>query len=223
MSAAGGVLALWLALALTHIGLSSRRVRPRLVAKLGAAPFLGVYSLVAIAIFVPLLRLYFMSKHEGVLLWSLPRGPLLTWTVYVGMGVAFVLLVSSLLRPSPAAVVPGALTPHGVYRITRHPLVMSFVVFALVHLLPNGFAADAAFFGGFAAFALAAAAHQDRRKLEFGPPGYAGFVSQTPFVPFTGRETLLGLRELSPVAVVLGFALAFGVRWFHAGWFGGSP
>jgi uncharacterized membrane protein len=223
MSAAGGVLALWLALALTHIGLSSRRVRPRLVAALGTAPFLGLYSVVAVAIFVPLLRLYFQSKHEGALLWALPRGPLLSWTVYTGMGVAFVLLVSSLMRPSPASVVPGALTPHGVYRLTRHPLVMSFVLFAAVHLLPNGFAADVAFFGGFALFALAAAAHQDRRKLEFGPPGYAAFVASTPFVPFTGRETLRGVRELSPVAVVLGLALAFGVRWFHASWFGGNP
>jgi uncharacterized membrane protein len=100
---------------------------------------------------------------------------------------------------------------------------MAFVVFAAVHLLPNGWAGDVAFFGGFGAFALAGAAHQDRRKLATGPVGYDAFVKATPFVPFTGRETLRGLRELAPVAVIAGLGAAFLVRWFHSAWFGGNP
>ena len=143
--------------------------------------------------------------------------------VYLGMGVAFVLLASSFLQPSPASMAPSSLTPHGVLRITRHPLVMAFVVFALAHLLPNGWAGDVAFFGGFAAFALVGAAHQDARKSHSGPAGYAEFARETPFLPFTGRDTLRGLRELSPIAVVVGLGAAFAVRWFHASWFGGNP
>lgn len=219
-----GIPLLWLAFTATHIGLSSARVRPRLVAVLGSLPFLGLYSVIALAIFVPLMWLYFTSKHAGDALWALPRGPLLTWTVYAGMGVAFVLLTSSFLQPSPAGMAPASLTPHGVQRITRHPLVMAFVVFALVHLLPNGNAGDVAFFGGFAIFALTAAAHQDHRKIQTGlPPGYGEFVANTPFFPFTGRETLLGLRELSPSAVILGIGAAITVRFFHPSWFGGNP
>jgi uncharacterized membrane protein len=219
-----GIVLLWLAFTATHVGLSSVRVRPRLVAALGDLAFLGIYSLVALAIFVPLIWLYFSRKHAGDLLWALPRGPLLTWTVYLGMGLAFVLLASAFLQPSPSGMAPASLTPRGVQRITRHPLVMAFVVFALVHLLPNGWAADVAFFGGFAAFALAAAVHQDHRKvLTNSPAGYAAFVKETPFVPFTGRDTLRGLRELSPVAVGVGIAAAVGVWWFHPSWFGGNP
>ena len=223
MDPALGVALLWLAFTVTHVGLSSARVRPRLVSALGETGFLGLYSLVAFAIFVPLVWLYFASKHAGGALWLLPRGRALTWTVYGCMGVAFVLLVSSFLRPSPGGVVPGDATPHGVYRITRHPMVMAFVVFALAHLLPNGWTADVAFFGGFAAFALIAAAHQDRRKLASGPAGYRAFHDATPFLPFTGRETLKGLRELSPLAVVGGLGLAAVIRYFHASWFGGNP
>jgi uncharacterized membrane protein len=219
-----GIALLWLAFTATHIGLSSARVRPRAVAALGSVGFLGLYSAIALAIFVPLIRLYFTSKHAGAALWVLPRGPLLTGIVYAGMGVAFVLLASSFLQPSPAGMAPASLTPHGVQRITRHPLVMAFVVFAAVHLLPNGWAADVAFFGGFAAFALAAAAHQDQRKIQDGvPAGYADFVAGTPFLPFTGRETLLGLRELSPIAVGVGIAAALVIRYFHSSWFGGNP
>jgi uncharacterized membrane protein len=219
-----GILLLWLAFSATHVGLSSARVRPRLVAALGSVAFLGLYSAIALVIFVPLIRFYFASKHAGAALWVLPRGALLTGTVYVGMGVAFVLLASSFLQPSPAGMAPASLTPHGVQRITRHPLVMAFVVFAFVHLLPNGWATDVAFFGGFAAFALAAAAHQDHRKIQTGvPPGYSAFVKQTPFFPFTGPDTLKGLRELSPIAVVVGLAAAITIRFFHSSWFGGNP
>ena len=189
-----GIALLWLAFTATHVGLSSLSLRPRLVATLGRVGFLG-----------------------------LPRGTVLGWTVYLGMGLAFVLLVSSLMRPSPAGVVPGETTPRGVDRITRHPMVMAFVVYALFHLLPNGSSADLTFFGGFAVFALIGAAHQDQRKLVAGPPGYREFYERTPFLPFTGRETLAGLRELSPIAVTLGVALAVAIRWFHAGWFGGNP
>jgi uncharacterized membrane protein len=223
MEPAVGIALLWIAFTVTHVGLSSLRVRPRLTGALGETGFLALYSVIALAIFVPLVRLYFTNKHAGAELWSLPRGPLLTWIVYAGMAFAFILLVSSLLRPSPAGVVPGDPTPHGVYRITRHPMVMAFVVFALVHLLPNGREADVAFFGGFAAFALIGAAHQDRRKLVAGPPGYRGFYERTVFLPFTGRETLAGLRELSPVAVVAGLLLTVAIRYFHAAWFGGNP
>jgi uncharacterized membrane protein len=222
-----GIALLWLAFTATHVGLSSVRVRARLVGAVGEPAFLGLYSVIALAIFVPMIWLYFARKHAGDLVWALPRGPALTWAVYFGMAIAFVLLASSFLQPSPAGMAPGAsLTPRGVQRITRHPLVMSFALFGLVHLLPNGWAADVAFFGGFALFALVGAAHQDRRKVATGvPAGYAGFVKATPFFPFTGppSETLRGLRELSPIAVAVGLAATFAVRWFHASWFGGNP
>jgi len=117
--------------------------------------------------------------------------------------------------------VPGDPTPRGVYRITRHPLVMSIALFGALHLLPNGSTADVAFFGGFVAFALAGAWHQDRRKLALGVPGFRAFYEATPFLPFTGRDTLRGLRELSPVVVGAGIAATAVVRYFHAAWFGG--
>lgn len=223
MEPALGVALLWVAFTATHLGLSSLRVRPRLVGALGEIGFLGLYSVVALVIFVPLIRLYFTSKHAGALLWYLPRGPLFTAFVYAGMALAFILLVSSFMRPSPGGVVAGDTTPRGVYRITRHPMVMAFVVFALVHLLPNGSTADVAFFGGFAAFALVGAAHQDQRKLVVGPSGYRDFYEHTAFLPFTGRDTLAGLRELSPIAVVGGVLLAAAIRYFHSAWFGGNP
>jgi uncharacterized membrane protein len=196
-------------------------VRERLVARIGERPFQGLYSLVAFAFFVPLVWTYFAHKHAGRWLWVLERGPALRWPMYAGMVVAFVLLVASFVRPSPAAVVPGEARPEGVYRITRHPLLMAIALFGALHLLPNSSTADVAFFGGFVAFVLVGAHHQDRRKLAAGPPGFRAFHAATPFLPFTGRETVRGLRELSPAVVIAGVLAAALVRWFHPAWFGG--
>ena len=66
--------------------LSSLRIRRGLVARLGAGPFLGLYSLVAFAFFVPLVWTYFAHKHAGPLLWSIPIGTPLRWAIYVGHG-----------------------------------------------------------------------------------------------------------------------------------------
>src|SRR5439155_1369427 len=71
------------------------------------------------------------------------------------------------------------------------------------------------------AFALVGAWHQDRRKLALGVPGFRAFHEATPFLPFTGRDTLRGLRELSPAVMVAGIAAAAAVRYYHAAWFGG--
>src|SRR5439155_11557176 len=84
-------------------------------------------------------------------------------------------------------------------------------------------AADVAFFGGFALFSLIGAVHQDRRKLATEPARFRPFYEGTPFIPFTGRATLQGLRELLPVVAPVGIAVAVVVRHFHGSWFGGVP
>lgn len=221
MSATLAIVALWLGFAGSHMLLSSRTLRPRLVARLGERAFLGVYSLVSFAFFVPLVSVYFANKHAGPLLWSIPIGTPLRWALYVGMAVAYVLIVAGLVRPSPASIVPGDPTPRGAQWLTRHPLLMGLGLFGLLHLVPNGNAADVAFFGGFPIFAIVGCLHQDQRKLAAGTPGFAGFHRQTPFLPFTGSSTGRGIRELGPMVILGGLGVTLLLRYFHADWFGG--
>jgi uncharacterized membrane protein len=215
------IVALWIAFAATHMALSSVRLRATLVRRLGANGFLGVYSVVALGLFVPLVATYFANKHAGPLLWSIPIGPGLRWAIYAGMAVAFVLMVSGLVRPSPANIVPGDPTPRGALRLTRHPLFMGLGLFGLLHLIPNGNAADVAFFGGFPVFAIVGCRHQDQRKLVAGPPGFARFYAETPFFPFTGSRTIEGIRELGPVVIAVGLGVTWFLRTVHPRWFGG--
>ena len=212
------VLALWGLFAGTHAALSSQALRPRLVARLGERAFLGVYSLVAFASFVPLVWVYLAVRHQGALLWALPIGTAGLWALYVGQAVAWTLVVAGLVSPSPATVgLPAERRPHeprGVHRITRHPLFMGVGLSGLLHLPGNGFATDVAFWAGFPLFAWIGCAHQDRRKRET-QPGYAEWIAATPFLPFAGAGALRGLRELSPFVLVAGVALTFALRLLH--------
>lgn len=215
MSPAARVALLWLLFAGTHLGLASRRVEPALAARLGRRGYLGLYSLVALALFVPLVWVYFGNRHAGGWAWSFQATGLLRAAIYAGLLLAFVLIVASNLRPSPAAVVPGEAKAAGVYRLTRHPLMTGFALVGLLHLPMNGAASDLAFFGGLTLFPLVGAWHQDRRKLASGDPAFRAFHDATPFFLFTGRETLRGLRELPPLALALALALALFARWLH--------
>jgi uncharacterized membrane protein len=218
------IVLLWLAFGIGHVLLSSRGPRARLIGWLGERGFLGLYSLVALATFVPLVSVYFAHKHQGALLWAPGVVAWGLWLIYGVMGVAFVLLVAGGLTPSPTSMTASAdaagSPPRGIHLITRHAFFMATALFGLAHLVPNGYATDVAFFAGFPLFVLLGSIHQDRRKLSDPASTYRGFFEATPLLPFTGRRTLAGLRDLDWRAVVGGVALALLVRHYHQAWFG---
>lgn len=219
MGEAGIIAGLWLLFAASHMALASVRLRPRLVSALGPAGFQGLFSLVALAVFVPLVWFYFGHKHAGPLLWAVPLGPALRWVLYLGIGVALVLAVAALVTPSPAVSPKAPAEPRGVQHLTRHGLFMGFGLWGLLHLVVNGYASDVAFFAGFPLFGLLGCWHQDRRKLAT-QPAFRAFWERTPFLPFTGAHTLRGLRELSPLALALGVGVTVLLRWYHGTLFG---
>jgi len=223
MSPVASILLLWLAFGLSHLFLSSRGPRAKLIGWLGERGFLGVYSGVALATFIPLVSTYFAHKHEGPLLWAPGVGTWGLWAIYGVMGVAFVFLIAGLVTPSPTSMTAspeaGEQKPRGVHLLTRHAFLMSTALFGAAHLVPNGYATDVAFFAGFPLFVLLGAMHQDRRKLSDPSSGYRGFYEATPLIPFTGRQTLAGLRGLDWRVVVGGVALAWLVRHYHQAWF----
>lgn len=210
----------WAAFAASHMALSSRTLRPRLVGWMGRGPFLGAYSVIALAIFAPMFMYYMRHKHEGGPLWVVPLTEPLRWLLYAGVAIAFTMTASAFVTLSP--VVPGApyRGPRGIHWITRHGAFMGLALWALLHLVVNGFATDAVFFGGFVVFGIVGCWHQDRRHLAGGDPVYREFWERTPFLPFTGRHALRGLRELSPLGVVLGVGITVLIRVFHADLFG---
>ena len=211
---------IWLLFLATHTGLSSVRLRPRLVAVLGPGGYLVAYSLVAAALFVPLVWLYAVNKHAGPFLWSL--GPGVRPVMYAGMAAAVSLMAGGLMTPSPVLAPRAGAEVRGVLRFTRHPLFMGVALFGALHLLAMRVnASELATFGGGIAVALLGCWHQDRRKLATDGEDFAAFHAATHFLPRPGPGGLAGLREArGPIA--LGIALTIAIRWVHPYVFGGG-
>jgi uncharacterized membrane protein len=215
------IAALWALFLTTHVSLSSQRLRPILVKTLGEGGFLGAYSLLALAIFIPLVWIYGTNKHAGAFLWY---GSPIEWMrpiVYVAMALAFVLVIGGNLNPSPASLAPGGGLIRGVLRITRHPLFMGFGLFGLLHLcVARVNEAELAFFGGLPVVALIGCWHQDRRKLATDGESFRKFYERTSFLPF-GRGDFRGLID-PPLALGIGIAATVLLRIFHPAIFGGG-
>ena len=95
------IFALWVVFALTHVVLSSNPLRPRAVRLLGERLFQGLYALVAFAIFVPLVMVFFGNKNAGPLLWLIEPNLVIEIITRVGNTIAVMLVVAGLFRPSP--------------------------------------------------------------------------------------------------------------------------
>lgn len=226
MGAAFVLLFWWLLFGGTHIVLSSSAVRPKLIARLGERPFLGVYSLVAFVTFIPLVSFYARHKHVGPHLWRTFGPYLIARDLNLAlMAFAFVLLVLGLVSRPPSSMMPsgGAPEAHGVTRITRHPTFAAIFLFGIAHCLVNGSLVDLVFFGGFSVFAWIGAAHQDSRKI-IDIAGYSDFKNSTSFLPFGAMlngQQQLDLRELRWPIVLLALVIFYIVRAHHPQLFGG--
>jgi uncharacterized membrane protein len=213
------LVALWLAFAATHMGMSSLGLRPRLVGVLGERGFQGVYSLLALAIFVPLVGVYFANKHAGPHLWFLGGVPGLRHAIYLGMALCFVLIAGGLARPSPASLNAGRPEVRGALRVTRHPVFMATGLFGLLHLcVVSVHASELAFFGGFPLFALIGSHHQDVRKLASGTPEFRSFHAETSLLPNLARIPA-ALRD-DPLPALIGVGITVALRIFHPTLFG---
>jgi uncharacterized membrane protein len=138
--------------------------------------------------------------------------------------VGIAMVVGAELQPSPAQVgAKRAQGSRGLTRITRHPLFAGIAVWALGHLVMNGYATDVLFFGGMLAFSLVGAMHQDARKRATEGERLGPFLAETSFLPFAavlaGRNRVVW-SELPWAGLAVGAVVAFGIYALHPWMFG---
>jgi uncharacterized membrane protein len=142
-----GLLVLGLAIFFSvHLITSFRDVRATLIARYGEGAYKGVYSLVSAAGLG--LIAWGMSKADAAPLWNPPDWgrSMAMWL----MPLAFILLV-------------GAYLPSNLKRVTAHPMLWAFTLWAALHLFANSDLASVLLFGSFAAYSLYAMWSQDQR------------------------------------------------------------
>lgn len=210
MSATGAA-AMFAALFVATHFLLSHPLRGPLVRRLGERTFAGVYSLVALATFIPMILARRNAGAEEWLWqppsWGWPAGALLMW-------IAAILLVGSFVR-NPAMetlqnhdAVIGR--PAGVFRLTRHPMMWSFALWAAVHLLLQPEPSAVAIAVAILVLALGGAAAQDSKKRAQLGDRWREWERQTSFLPF-GR----GLAFPGLAALLGGTALFLAATWLH--------
>jgi uncharacterized membrane protein len=192
----------------THL-IMSHPLRDPMVRTMGEGPFRGIYVVVSLITFAMMVYFYHAIGREPPL-WAAQSDAL--WLIAsLLMWLASILFVGSFIKNPALPGSPGPTGgPAGVFRLTRHPMMWSFAIWAIVHLGVVAMPKSLVFDGAIILLALVGAAMQDRKKAgEFGEAWHE-WTAQTAFVPFTGGGAYPGT-----VALAGGTIFFFLVTWIH--------
>ena len=207
----------------THFA-SSTPLRSAVVKGIGEKAYLGVYSLAAFATLGWMIWAYGKAPLE-------PLWPGLRLAPAVLMPFAFVLIACGLLSRNPTLVGADKLLKspdpaRGIIRVTRHPMMWGFILWAGAHVLARGELKSTVFFGGFLVLAALGALLIDRRKAQALGEDWQRFAAATSYFPFLailrGRNRF-DAREIGWRNPAIGLALYALFFYGHAWLFDARP
>ena len=209
---------------LIHLGVAGTRLRAAAVGRLGERAYTGAFSVLSLLLLVALIASYSTAPYQD--LWLAPGW--LRWVLAVVMLLACVLFVAAVLRPNPTAIGGRGLggEPRGITRVTRHPMLWAFALWAGVHVIGNGDVASMVFFGAFLVTALAGMPSIDAKIAARDPAGWArlsGGSSILPGLALAQRRARLNLAEIGWVVPLVGLALWLVLLFGHRHVIGVAP
>jgi len=143
-----------------HVFVTMRGERAALVAKVGAGPYRGLFSLVSIVGIVLIGFGFARYRATGLIPLWYPPG----WTRQI---------VVALMWPASIAVV-AAYIPGDIKRVLKHPLLVGVKLWAFAHLCANGDLGGIILFGSVLAWAVYDRITLKRRSDPGAPPIPAG-------------------------------------------------
>lgn len=179
----------------SHFALS-HPLRAPIVSRIGENGFRGIYSVVALATVVWMVVSFRAIGPGGTALWAGTGDGV--WIAATSiMLLASVLLAGSFIRnpamPAPEAEKLATQEPHGVFTITRHPMMWSFAIWAGIHVLLSPTLRQLVLAGSIAFLALVGAHLQDRKKEVLMGKTWAGWEAKTSFWPRFGGLLRVGV------------------------------
>ncbi len=167
----------------THL-LMSHPLRAGLVGRLGEKGFMGAYSLVS---FATLGWMIYAARAMVTAMLAAP--PLALWPLASAvMLLACVLLAGSLIGnpalPSPDGAPRVPERARGVFALTRHPMMWSFILWALVHMAVWPSDRTLVLGLGVALLSFVGAKGQDAKKLRLVGEPWRRWCARTSFWPF---------------------------------------
>jgi uncharacterized membrane protein len=214
-----------------HVLVSGTRLRDAIVGVIGERAYLGLFSLVSIALLVWLAMAYngASASPDNRVLFESGRGVRDLGIVVVGL--AFLLGVQGLLMPNPTSIrQEGAAakegTVRGVLRITRHPFLWGVVLWSGFHLAANGDLASVIFFATFFVTALFGTFLIDAKRRRTMGAAWVPFAARTsnlPFAAVVAGRTPLHLTESLGWRFAVALLIFVVVLFAHPHLFGASP
>ncbi len=210
-----------------HFVLSGASLRRFLIGRLGRIPYLVLYSVFAAATLVWLIAAY--ARAPQAELWGDPLWA--RYLVLLLMPFAAILLVCGALTASPTAVGGARVLRRddpapGIFKVTRHPMMWAFALWAAVHLIANGDIASLILFGAVLTLALGGIAHLDARQRAEDGRAWERLAAVTSVIPFaaaySGRARI-SLAGIGAWRIALGVALYFVLLFGHEWAFDASP
>lgn len=207
----------------THF-VPSTPLRTPLVRTFGQWGYTGIYSAVAFA-------------QIGWMMWAFSRAPVepvwpgLRELPAIVMPLSFVLLACGLFARNPTIVGMDGLLKNdeparGIIRVTRHPIMWGFMLWAAAHILARGELKALVFFGTFLVLGALGSILMDRRKEQALGADWQRFAKATSYFPFLaiaqGRNRL-DLKEIGWRNPLIGLALYALFFWLHPILFHASP
>lgn len=204
-------------------------LRPGLVRRLGLPGYRGLFSVASAITLAALIWTYRDAPY--VEFW--PTTPILMVFPLLVMPVATLLLVGSLRATNPTMAGPdmilkGELPVRGFTKITRHPMLWAFSLWAGSHMVANGDAAHWLLAGAVLITALNGMASIDRKRATQFGEHWQRFREKTSIWPLAavlrGRTRLewsdIGISNLIISAILYGIFLyghekLFGLPVFH--------
>lgn len=191
----------------------SHPLRAPMVARLGDKGFQLVYAVVSLATLYLMVQ-GFQRAPVTAPFW--PAGDVVWGLSTLIMLVASILFAGSLIG-NPALPVPEAAAkkiavkdPSGVFRITRHPMMWSFALWGISHILVAPRIDTFILCGAIIVLALVGSRMQDRKKFILMGDAWLHWQSHTSFVPF-GR----GFAFPGWIALIGGLAFWIAGQWAH--------
>ena len=192
----------------------SHPLRAGMVKVMGQQVFEAVYSVIVLATLVWMYFAFKAVEAPGIPFW--PGFDDISWAIGSALTlIGTVLFVGSLTPKNAAMAVPGAekhaaAAPTGMMRVTRHPMMWGFALWALAHLIAAPTDRTLVVMGAVLILALVGANFMDAKKRVTMGEAWETYLSQTRFVP-----SIPGLFTAGWKPWMFGTALWLALTWVH--------
>ena len=154
---------------LIHFAIASSQLRWAIARRIGDNVFPGLFSCLSLIGIVALGWTYALAEQPDSFYGLRLVEHWMLWTPFVVMRFALILFVGAVTQPNPTAVggeevLKSPMPAVGIQRITRHPMLWAFVLWAIAHLIAKGDLASLLLFGSILIVALNGMVSIDRKR-----------------------------------------------------------